>query len=87
MNIILIFIGLWRTLQKKHNKRRTVIMSDLKQLKPGQTMNIGSSDHLTQIQHKINRVDIVDHFDHGIKPVNFHVVHSITSDGKIKSDY
>jgi hypothetical protein len=51
---------------------------------PGQTMNIGSADHLTQIQHKGDRVEIVDHFDHDSIP--FHLVTRVTRDGSVDTN-
>lgn len=59
----------------------------IKPLNPGQTMSIGTPDHLTQIQHKGNRVDVVDHFDHGKNPVDCHIVTTIGPDGKIDSNF
>jgi hypothetical protein len=59
----------------------------MKPLNPGQTMNIGSINHLTQIQHKGDRVDIVDHFDHGPTAVDAHIVTTIRPNGKIDIDY
>lgn len=62
-------------------------MSDYsKIINPGGTINIGSLDHLTQIQHKKSYVDIVDHFDKGDSPVPFHSVVRIKSDGSMKFD-
>lgn len=60
-------------------------LDNIKPLNPGQTMNIGSPGHLTQIQHKGTDVDIVDHCHHG-SPEEFHIVHKIGPDGSIKSD-
>ncbi len=59
---------------------------NIKPINPGQTFNIGSPDHLTQIQHKKDRVDIVDHFDKGKNPVDYHIIHSINKDGSIDTD-
>lgn len=56
-------------------------------LNPGQTMNIGSDDHLTQIQHKGDRVEIVDHFDKGSNPAPFHIVTRIDGEGNVDIDY
>ncbi len=53
---------------------------------PGQTINIGTPDHLTQIQHRGDHVDIVDHFDHGKDGVPAHIVTSIGHDGSIDTD-
>ena len=55
-------------------------------LKPGRTLNIGSPDHLTQVQHKGSRVDIVDHFhlNRGKDIDPRHLVTSIGRDGLIK---
>lgn len=64
----------------------------IRPLNPGHTFNIGSIEHLTQIQHKGNRVEIVDHVDQGPgreqAPVPFplHFVHRIGKDGKIEFD-
>lgn len=54
-------------------------------INPGQTFNIGSLDHLTQIQHKGSFVDIVDHCDHG--DTDFHIRHRIGPDGSIEIDW
>ena len=60
----------------------------MKPLNPGQTMNIYDSGHLTQIQHKNDHIDIVDHFDKGKDPIaDFHIIHRIGPDGNIKFDY
>lgn len=58
-------------------------MSGFKFVNPGRTANFGSSEHLTQVQHKGTHVDIVDHFDKGSKPVDVHVVHRVNHNGKI----
>ena len=50
---------------------------------PGQNINIGSKDHLTQIQHKKDCVEIVDHFDKGDRPAPIHTVVRINSNGGI----
>lgn len=55
----------------------------IKPLNPGQTFNIGSPDHLSQIQHKGDRIDIVDHMDKGKAPVDVHIITSINRDGSI----
>ena len=62
-------------------------MGDTSILKPGHTFNIGSPDHLTQVQHKGSRVDIVDHFDHDKDAAPVHIVTSVGSDGKIKTGW
>ena len=62
-------------------------MTEIRPLNPGQTMNIGTSDHLTQVQHKGGRVDIVDHFDKGKSPVDAHIVHTVDKAGNIKSNW
>jgi len=51
---------------------------------PGRTMNIGSPGWLTQVQHKGNRVEVVDHADHDGMPV--HIVTRIGKDGRIRTD-
>lgn len=56
-------------------------MSEIGIRGPGQQVNIGSSDWLTQVQHKGDRVDIVDHADHDGMPA--HVVTSVDRDGNI----
>ncbi len=58
-------------------------MSDPKIINPGQTVNIGSLGHLTQVQHKGDHVDIVDHLHKGDNPVGGHVVHTVNSDGTV----
>jgi hypothetical protein len=58
----------------------------VKPLNPGQTLNIGTSDHLTQVQHKYDRVDIVDHFDKGPNPVDCHIIHTVDRKGNIDID-
>lgn len=55
-------------------------------LNPGRTDNFGSNDHLTQVQHKGDRVEIVDHFDKGPDPVDVHVVTTVSRDGSVSSD-
>ncbi len=62
-------------------------MDEIKPVNPGQTMNIGSTDHLTQIQHKGDEVQIVDHFDHGPDPVDAHIVTKIGPKGNIDMDW
>ena len=52
----------------------------------GQTFNIGSKDHLTQVQHKGDRVDIVDHMDHGRNPVDVHIITSVDRNGNITTN-
>ena len=58
----------------------------MRPVNPGQTFNIGTPDHLTQVQHKRDYVDIVDHFDHGPKPVPFHLVTRVNEDGNVDVD-
>jgi hypothetical protein len=53
---------------------------------PIRTTNIGSPDHLTQVQEFGDRVEIVDHFDHGLKPVDLHLIHTVGADGSIDSE-
>ena len=55
----------------------------LRPVNPGQTFNIGSQDHLTQIQHKVDRVEIVDHFDKGSSPVDLHLITTVLPNEKI----
>ena len=62
-------------------------MSNSKIINPGKTVNIGSKDHLLQIQHKGNRVDIVDHFDKGKKSVPLHIVTKVDKNGKISTEW
>jgi len=59
---------------------------EIKPINPGQTFNTFSSGTLHQVQHKGDRVDIVDHVYHKT-PEETHIVHTITPDGKIDSDY
>ncbi len=59
----------------------------VKPLNPGSTHNIGSAEHLTQVQHKGDHVDIVDHFDHGSKPVPAHVVTQVDGSGNVNSGF
>jgi len=54
---------------------------------PIRTTNIGSPDHLTQVQEYGDRVEIVDHFDHGSNPVDLHIVQVVGADGSINSDH
>jgi len=61
--------------------------SPLSPVNPGQTFNIGTPDHLTQVQHKFDRVDVVDHFDKGPNPVDAHIVTTIGKDGSISTDF
>ena len=58
----------------------------LRPVNPGQTFNIGSPDHLTQVQHKRDRVEIVDHLDHGPGPVDVHIVTRVDRNGNIDFD-
>ncbi|MGD0457445.1 MAG: hypothetical protein ABSC21_06830 [Terriglobia bacterium] len=53
----------------------------------GKTVNIGSPDHLTQVQVKSDppRVEIVDHFDKGRDPLPAHVVTIVGPDGQVKT--
>jgi len=60
---------------------------NIKPLNPGQTHNIGTPDHLTQIQHKGTHVDIVDHMDRGPNAVNAHIVTRIGPGGSIKTNF
>jgi len=55
----------------------------IKPINPGQTIPIGSKDHLTQVQHKGTYVDIVDHFDKGPNPVKVHIVTRVNKDGTL----
>lgn len=55
-------------------------------LNPGSTFNIGSPNHLTQVQHKFNQVEIVDHFDKGPDPIDLHIVTTINKRGEIDTD-
>lgn len=60
--------------------------NNISPLNPGQTMNIFQNGHLTQIQHKFDKVQIVDHFDKGVLPVQAHLVTTIDSSGNITTD-
>lgn len=72
----------------KSTDEEVIVVDDfIKPINPGQTFNIYKDDHLTQIQHKGTCVDVVDHFDKGKDPVDFHIVHRIGPDGSIKMDY
>jgi hypothetical protein len=63
-------------------------MSIPKPLNPGETQHIWSPpDHLTQVQHRIDRIDIVDHFDHGRDAVDYHHIMHIDKDGNLDIDY
>jgi hypothetical protein len=54
-------------------------------INPGDTMNIGSDDHLIQIQHKGDHIDIVDHHkDFGYE--HPHTITHIDRDGNIDSE-
>lgn len=59
-------------------------MSDPRIINPGKTVHIGSPNHLSQMQHKGDRVDIVNHFDHDGLPV--HSVMHVDSSGTITDD-
>lgn len=54
---------------------------NMRPLNPGQTFNIGNPSWLTQVQHKGDRVEIVDHADHG--GMSGHIVTTVGLDGKI----
>ena len=56
-------------------------------LNPGQTMNIFQGDALTQIQHKGDRVETVDHLDKGGDPVDAYIVARVARDGTISFDW
>ncbi|MCG3148538.1 MAG: hypothetical protein PCFJNLEI_01982 [Verrucomicrobiae bacterium] len=60
---------------------------DSRPLNPGHTHNIGSQDHLTQVQHKYDHIEIVDHFDHGSKPVGLHLVTKVDRHGNITYEW
>jgi len=60
---------------------------DIRPINPGQTMNIFQGDALTQIQHKGDRVEIVDHFDKDPDPVDAHIVTRVYRDGSISFDW
>ena len=83
-----------RKMRCPHKQRRTApdevpsgsFCSDgrsIEPVAPGQTYNIGSPGHLTQVQHKRSRVKVVDHFDKGSKPVYVHIVCTIDGPGTI----
>jgi len=40
-----------------------------------------------QIQHKVDCVEIVDHFDKGPNPVDAHIITTIGRDGSINTDF
>ncbi len=71
--------------KKKGGEKKMTI--PIKPINPGKTFNIGSSDHLTQIQHKGKYIDIVDHFDKGNDPIDFHIITKINPDGSINTEY
>lgn len=50
---------------------------------PGRIVNIWNGDSLTQVQHKGDRVEIVDHMDKGNDPVPVHFVTRVDKDGSI----
>jgi len=53
---------------------------------PGQTINMGSSDWLTQVQHKGDHIDIVDHFHNSQTGLGVpgHEVMSVDRDGNLR---
>ncbi len=60
--------------------------ASMKPLNPGKTMKIGSPSWLTQIQHKGDHIDIVDHAHKTPGIPNLHIITSIDKDGKITTD-
>ena len=58
---------------------------NIRSINPGSTHNIGSKDHLTQIQHKGDHVDIVDHTLHD-QPFHPHIVTHVDKDGNVGTD-
>jgi len=53
-------------------------------INPGKTGNFASPNHLTQVQNKGDKVDIVDHLDHFGVPT--HLITNIDKDGNIRSE-
>ena len=60
---------------------------DIRPLNPGQTERIFQGNSLTQIQHKGDRVDIVDHLDKGCDPVDVHIVTHVDGHGNMSFDW
>ena len=58
----------------------------IKPINPGRTFNIFTDGHLTQTQHKGDRVEVVDHFGHETIPVPGHIKTSIDRDGNTNTE-
>ena len=61
-------------------------LPDIRPVAPGEKVNFGSPDHLTQVQHKGTHVDIVEHLDKGPLAVDAHLVTKVDGFGNITSD-
>ena len=60
---------------------------NIQPINPGRTFNIGNPEHLIQIQHKNDHIDIVDHLDKGTRPAPLHIVTRVNRDETISYEY
>jgi len=77
----------------RNNCRKDKKMEPLPPIQPiaaGGTVHLykHQPDHLTQVQHKYDRVEIVDHFDKDLLyPVDAHIVHIVDKLGNVDCDH